>query len=565
MFMVLFYLRRDWTGQKSLNEYEPSVATVPPLYATSEDSAFERGPASPYRPRIFFTDVESGPVRGGPADAGVPISIFGKGFGSSRGTSRVTIGGVEVSRYVSWGENNAHNRMLDMIVVQPGPKIKGGPVVVTVGASSSNADLSFTATQRNIYHVATGGSDSASCSEAAPCATVLHTVMAVMQPGDTVLVRGGIYDEGEVWIRADRSGTAQQPKVIKNYPGEEAYFRNAARGFLVDANYITVSGFNFQNGKAVAAVGWASKDQTGDRFINNTFTGKIEWAAIDTHGKDHVLAGNVCEVSGSSVGTMGHCFYVSQGSNLKILYNVGSGPPGYPLHLYDERRSDPDIQRLISNVIVEGNVFKSSTQRSGMMVAMGDAGRYGNAISNVLIRNNIFAGNNHLGLIIQGVSRDIKVYNNTFYENGRQALHITSDPNIQRVDIRNNLFVQTGNNVCKEGCSWFPQAHVDIGRAAAQITLEGNAYGPGPASVIERVDPRAVTGPVYFADAPRFDFHPNQGSAGIRKSAPLPEVLVDWDGRERPPARTSDMGAFEHLPAQDGNFRPGGVKAASRL
>src|SRR5689334_17553668 len=71
-------------------------------------------------PRVFFTDIEAGPVTGGPRNLGVPISIFGKGFGAERGVGRVTIGGVEVASYLLWGANNAQNTSLDMIVVQPG-------------------------------------------------------------------------------------------------------------------------------------------------------------------------------------------------------------------------------------------------------------------------------------------------------------------------------------------------------------------------------------------------------------------------------------------------------------
>jgi hypothetical protein len=74
---------------------------------------------------ILFTDVEYGPKTGGPNNLGVPISIFGKGFGSSRGSSKVTIGGVEVGSYMVWGANNAHNTTLDMIVVQPGQNVSG--------------------------------------------------------------------------------------------------------------------------------------------------------------------------------------------------------------------------------------------------------------------------------------------------------------------------------------------------------------------------------------------------------------------------------------------------------
>src|ERR1700719_2971338 len=54
-------------------------------------------------PAVLFTDVQSGPTTGGPNNLGVPISIFGRGFGAIRGNSTVTIGGVPVASYMVWG------------------------------------------------------------------------------------------------------------------------------------------------------------------------------------------------------------------------------------------------------------------------------------------------------------------------------------------------------------------------------------------------------------------------------------------------------------------------------
>lgn len=519
---------------------EPPSKTAKPAGGHSADS--------PYRPSVFFIDIEAGPTKGGPNNLGAPVSIFGKGFGAARGGSRVTIGGIEVAAYLVWGANNAHNPSLDMIVVQPGSRATGGPVVVTVNGQPSNADAVFAPNAGHIYYVAGAGSDSAACSASDPCATILHTVSSVLQPGDMLLVRGGTYSEGEVWIRAEQGGRPGQPKTVKNYPGEEAYFGNAQRDVLVDASYVTVSGLNFRNGKSLNAVGWASRNQAGARFVNNTFSGNIAWAAIDTHGSDHVIAGNVCEVSGSSVGTMGHCYYVSQGSNQKILYNVGSGPPGYGLHLYDERRDAADFQRIIRNVLVEGNVFKNSTERSGMIVAMSDQGGYGNRIENVTIRNNIFTGNNHAGLVIQGITRDLKVHNNTFYQNGRQGLYLEGDPNLQQVDVRNNLFYQSANSACRSNCEWFALGHIQAGESARNVTLAGNSYHPGTPVVLGNRDGNPVTGQVRFADAPGLDFHLLPGSAAIDRGTALPGVPADFDGRPRPQGNAYDTGAFEYVP-----------------
>src|SRR5689334_9266982 len=50
-------------------------------------------PLSAQPPRIFFSDLESGPNIGGQSNHGVWVTIWGKGFGAERGKSSVTIGG----------------------------------------------------------------------------------------------------------------------------------------------------------------------------------------------------------------------------------------------------------------------------------------------------------------------------------------------------------------------------------------------------------------------------------------------------------------------------------------
>jgi hypothetical protein len=56
-------------------------------------------------PRIFFSDLESGPNAGGQHNNGVWVTIWGKGFGATRGTSTVTIGGGEASDYPVWSDS----------------------------------------------------------------------------------------------------------------------------------------------------------------------------------------------------------------------------------------------------------------------------------------------------------------------------------------------------------------------------------------------------------------------------------------------------------------------------
>ncbi len=517
-------------------------------------------------PAILFTDVESGPATGGPNNLGVPISIFGKGFGAARGSSTVTIGGVEVAAYNTWGTNNATNAALDMIVVQPAANSISGSIVVTVNGQASNANFSFRVNSGKVRYVATNGVDTTgpnACTEASPCKRVLHAVSAAITgPGDTILVRGGTYDESEIWIRNVNgdAGAPGQQKTIKNYPNETPVFDNAARPVAIEANYITISGLQFLNGKSIGVPDLGDANRLrGNKFVNLRADGAVGWSFIDLHGDDHVLAGNVCEATTSVVGTQGHCYYVSYGNNLRLIYNVGSGAPGYALHIFDQRRRANDFRRVISNVLVEGNLLKNSKRRSGLILAMGDEDGIGNRIENVLIRNNTFTANNHTGIVLGANTANVRIYNNTFYQNGRQDVLLSDVAPLKNVIVRNNLFYHSPNANCVNDCSWYQDAHLSFTPAAVTgLTIENNGYFPRGGPIIlsgigsnytnlgASGDPANVTGGVSFVNEASYDFRLQSGSDAIdRGMLLLNSVPKDYNGVVRAQGAAIDLGAFE--------------------
>ena len=492
-------------------------------------------------PAILFTDVESGPVTGGPGNLGVPISIFGSGFGAERGASKVMIGGQEVAGYLVWGTRNATNKTLDMIVVQPGPAVKGGTIAVTVGGQASNSDHAFTVNKGKV-RVLKPGDDVASALKKADA-------------GDTVLLRGGAYHDGEIWIRRVEgdSGKPGAQKTLKNYPGETPVFDNRARPFYVSADYITVSGLHFQNGKSIGITEEGDKDRLrGNKFVNNYGTGNLDYAFMDSHGDGHTLAGNVCEATASSQGTQGHCYYISYGDGVRILWNIASGAPGYGIHVFDQRRQSNDFRRVISNLLIEGNIVKNSTERSGMILTMYDEDKLGNVIDNVTIRNNIFVNNNHVGLITGENLKNLKVWNNTFYQDGRGEIYIDDKLPLTGIDVRNNLFFHGKNAACKTNCTWFGDTHVQFSTSAGKtVTWANNAYYPAAATASNgegstRSVPVAnpITGTVQFFNPSEFDFRLKSGSTAINKGATIP-VASDYWGVARPQDGAFDIGAFE--------------------
>jgi len=99
----------------------------------------------------------------------------------------------------------------------------GDPLDGTVlsGSSSTRTELTIP-TPSHSYYVSTSGSGTA-CSLAAPCS--LTEGLSQAQPGEEVVLRGGVYDQGGITI--PRSGFAGAPIIIRSYQGEKGILDGA--------------------------------------------------------------------------------------------------------------------------------------------------------------------------------------------------------------------------------------------------------------------------------------------------------------------------------------------------
>jgi hypothetical protein len=250
---------------------------------------------------------------------------------------------------------------------------------------------------------------------------------------------------------------------------------------IVEGSFVTVAGLRFPAGKALVV---GNERSRAVRAVGNVFAGQIGFDAVGTHGSDILVAGNVCRVSGSSVGTQGHCFYISHGSRIRVADNVAHGATGYGIHIFDQQRSSNDITRLISSVIVERNQVSGSAERSGIIVSMGDEGNRGNTIRNIVIRRNTIRANNHTGIVIGERATGVVISGNRLLRNGRQGVHVGDLVSIDGVRISGNVIDQAPNSSCRVFCSWFGRAHIQVGKGARNVTLRENRYTPRPAIVL---------------------------------------------------------------------------------
>ncbi|MGZ4897578.1 MAG: IPT/TIG domain-containing protein, partial [Candidatus Angelobacter sp.] len=203
-------------------------------------------------PRIFFSDLESGPNIGGQKNHGVWVTIWGKGFGAERGGSTVTVGGGAAAEYPIWTDTK--------ITFQLGPATKTGDIVVSVQAKAARAasvggsnggsnintsnksgpaitpgsggkvlsnGIPFTVRPGKIFFVALNGSNRQKGSLEAPWKTIVHAKDR-MSAGDVTYIRDGVAQTSEdnftAYLSMDRdgggnSGKPGAPKTLVAYPG----------------------------------------------------------------------------------------------------------------------------------------------------------------------------------------------------------------------------------------------------------------------------------------------------------------------------------------------------------
>src|SRR5581483_4401733 len=261
--------------------------------------------ADPLKPVVLYTDLASGPNFGGENGLGAYVSVFGKNFGSDPSAIKVTIGGVEVAKYLYVGASKGRADIQE-ITVQLGalasvPVGAAQPVVVTVAGVASNANVAFTINPGHILFVDNVRGDDASAVPDDIAHPYRHVQVAdtsqaaygAMHPGDIIVMRG----TGKEWTDLGNNGyfvkfigkdasaptgiAGTGPFTLMAYPNEDVFIdlpgNNPVRGGLsgVDRTsgysggvWITIAGLRIESGgnSGVVAV-----QNAGDhwRVVNN--------------------------------------------------------------------------------------------------------------------------------------------------------------------------------------------------------------------------------------------------------------------------------------------------------
>ena len=202
-------------------------------------------------PVVLFSDMTDGPTTGwdGSNTKGAAVTIWGYGFGSSRGSSYVTVGGVNLtndSDYAEWGATtnpqtaSGQQRItfhLNSSMITGGTAPNTSISVHTANGISGTIPFHCRAIGgTHIYFLDDTGSDAGAGSLTSPWKTGAK-VRATAKAGDIFYLRAGVYTSTDnalysashAWINIWHnggsditSGTAYNSVTVASYPGELA-------------------------------------------------------------------------------------------------------------------------------------------------------------------------------------------------------------------------------------------------------------------------------------------------------------------------------------------------------
>jgi len=300
------------------------------------------------------------------------------------------------------------------------------------------------------HFIAPNGSDQNIGSLAAPWATFRSSLRQV-SPGDTLLVRGGYYNEGEIWIRSDLGMGGKDGKfvTVMAFPGETPEL-DGERRMIVEASYIRIQGLTFLNTYSLDLPYWG---EPGTReyveILDNRFVGAFI-IPLEFCGNHGLIEGNRFEnTNGES-----HAIYLHYGHHNIIRNNQILGTNKYGIHVYDEHRQEdpPGFVRKYANILLENNLIANSRSRSGIILGTSaDAPTPGVLMDSLIIRFNTIIHNAGAGVLIKAWAGEIKnvdIFHNTLFDNRSGGIVLE---NCQNVRIHNNIIVsELGSHISKD-------------------------------------------------------------------------------------------------------------------
>ena len=362
--------------------------------------------------------------------------------------------------------------------------------------------MSVAAWAGTTYYVATNGDDKSPGTSDLPFKTISHAADLV-NPGDTVLVRNGVYADRDSngWaVSLKRGGTAALPVLFKSENKWGAVIDGQAGagtfGWRIACSCVTVQDFEVK-----------------DFWSHGIFCESGEHIVIKgnhIHNIQKPFDATPYGIDGCF--ERANCKSITYDSN--VIHHIGRAGP------LDHRQHDHGIYTCSSGARIVNNIIYDCD--SGWCIQVTGYA----AIDGTVISNNTFAwGGRHCQIVVwsEGASiiSNLTIQNNIFYRplNGEKAIEFYN-AHARHTTIRNNL-IYGGAPICAVGA----------GEPDPEIFVSAN---------IEGLDPRFVNA----VKAP-YDFHLQPGSPAIGAGMAALAPATDMDGKARSQGKGNDIGAYE--------------------
>lgn len=510
-------------------------------------------------PRLFYSDLLNGPSSGGESNQGAFVTLYGVGFGETRGSSTVTLGGHEVYAYRFWSNNR--------LIIQLGSKAESGDIRVHVSGMPDSNTLPFTVRRGHIYFVSTQGKDGNSGDFKKPWRT-LAEAKNHLNPGDILYAMNGVkqdtLDKYDSAFSIQTSGTADRPIALIAYPGATVTIGSvngpsiSARTPNIDrtSDHWVLAGLTFIGAQEALDV-TASKDW---RVIGNDFscplgfgpTGCIEFGQAEQVA---FLGNSVHDIARPRTTKQYHAVYFTTDSNhidfgWNTIANVracralqfhssplapGTGHNQFDIHIHDNR-----IHNIVCDAINLATIDPSK----------GTIEIYNNLIYDVGIGPDPEDGSaDYACVYVQGGanagpvgSGTVQIYNNTFFNCGSRnntdsgGLALSGGSPQQFVSLRNNIIVLSDG---------IPLLSPNSTRAT--LRLGKNLCWPASSCQQASLDTRdnfIVRNPLLLS--------PASGDFRLQTSSPAIGIadnqVPGWDlfGVPRPGVGRADLGAIQY-------------------
>src|SRR5438105_619695 len=365
------------------------------------------------------------------------------------------------------------------------PGVVPNPATVTVTAvsqadatKSASAQVTITPATGMAFYVSTTGSDSNPGTLSSPWRTIQHAANSV-QAGDTVYVRGGVYNES---ANISVSGSLIAGSIrFQSYPGETAIVdgtglvppTSSPQGLIniTNQSYISIQGFEIRNyqtssASAIPAGIWVSGSGSNIQILNNVVHNIVTTSEASGNAFGIAVYGTAAPASLDSVTISGNQVYnlktgqsesvnvdgnvtnfVITNNSIHDNDNIGIDVIGFegvsPDPSYDYARNGTVAGNTVYNISAinnpgEGNQYDANgiyvdggsqvviernlIHHVDIGIEMASEHR-GHVTSFVIARNNLVYSANSIGITIGGYASNVggtdhcTIVNNTLFQN----------------------------------------------------------------------------------------------------------------------------------------------------